>query len=279
MLIQIPGAPYGVRVLPGIPFGSGPASATSRGWDMELTVDMLLPDPKPPHPVPAILYFHGGGWELGDKAVGMYPWLSPLVAAQGFVAVNVDYRLSWVAAHPAQIEDARAAVTWLKENAMVYGIAADRIGVWGHSAGGHIATMLGVDKSGIVQAVVAHAAVTDLRPTGRHDIDQDEVAGKLVGGRPSEHGKALHDLSPIAHVHEGMPPTLVVHGTDDEIVPFDSAELFVRRLREKNVDVTFHVIAGGHHDLRVETGPRQDTQADEALSRQAVEFFTKHLVG
>lgn len=273
MLISLSDAPYAVRCLPNVPYGMAPAS--TRDWQITLSLDLLLPDPQPAHPLPVVVYLHGGGWEAGDKAAGMYPWTSPLMAAHGFAAVNVGYRLSWMAPHPAQINDVKAAITWLRANAAVYGLDPHQVGVWGDSAGGHLAAMLGVDEPGSVQAVISRSAPTDNTPTDAYDIDTDEVGARLVGGRPSEHLDALRELSPILHVHDKVPPFLVVHGTDDEIVPFAQAEAFVRALREHDADVTFQAIDGGNHGLASPDVP----QPSEELGQQAVSFFREHLRG
>jgi acetyl esterase/lipase len=271
MLISLADAAYAVRCLPHVQYGTAPAA--TRDWQITLTLDLLLPDPLPAHPVPVVAYLHGGGWECGDKAAGMYPWHSPLMAAHGFAAVNIGYRLSWMAPHPAQIDDIKSAITWLRANADAYGLDPNLIGVWGDSAGGHLAAMLGVDQPGTVQAVVARSAPTDNTPTDAYDIDTDDVCARLVGGRPSEHVDTLRELSPILHVHDKVPPFLVVHGTDDEIVSIDQAEAFVQALRDQGADVTFDAINGGKHDL---ASPERPDPWDD-LGRQAVAFFREHL--
>jgi acetyl esterase/lipase len=227
--------------------------------------------------VPVVVYVHGGGWQLGDKAAGMYPWHSPLMAAHGYVAVNVGYRLSWMAPHPAQLDDLKAALGWLRANADTYGIDPDRVGVWGDSAGGHLCSMLGVDAPGTVQAVVARSAPGDLSSIDLNAIDNDAVLGSLVGGPPAQHLNELLQLSPLQHVHSAMPPFLIVHGTADEIVPFSNAQAFVGALRKQGVDVTFNVIPGGGHGLRTDTPPPTDNKMWEDLGHQALDFFNRHL--
>jgi acetyl esterase/lipase len=275
MLLAVPGAPYAVRCLPSITYGA--ARASSRDWEVALSLDVLLPEPRASHPVPAVVYVHGGGWQLGDKAAGMYPWHSPLMAAHGYVAVNVGYRLSWMAPHPAQLDDLKAALRWLRANADTYGIDPCRIGVWGDSAGGHLCSMLGVAEPGTVQAVVARSAPSDLSAIDLDAIDNDDVLGSLVGGPPAQHFNALRQLSPLLHVHRRMPPFLVVHGTDDEIVPFAQAQALVDVLRNQGVDVTFEVIPGGRHGLRADTDPPTNNKLWEDLGQQALGFFDRHL--
>ena len=275
VLLTVPDAPFAVLCLPSIPYGT--ARASSRDWEVALALDVLLPEPRPSRPTPAVVYVHGGGWQLGDKAAGMYPWHSPLMAAHGFVAVNVGYRLSWIASHPAQVEDLRTALTWLRTNAGTYGIDPSRIGVWGDSAGGHLCSLLGVDQPATVQAVIARSAPADLTRIDLAAIDNDAVIGSLAGGPPNQYLDVLRDLSPALHVHSAVPPFLIVHGTDDEIVPFANAEAMVTAIREHAADVTFHVVQGGKHGLRTDSAPPTDNTLWEDLGNQALAFFTKHL--
>lgn len=275
VLITVPEAPYAVRCLPSISYGT--ARATTRDWNVGLMLDVLLPEPRPNRPTPAVIYVHGGGWQLGDKAAGMYPWHSPLMAAHGFVAINVGYRLSWMAPHPAQLDDLKTAISWLRTNAGTYGIDPDRIGVWGDSAGGHLSALLGVNKPGIVQAVIARSAPADLTKIDVAAIDNDVVIGSLAGGPPDQRPDVLNQLSPALHVHDAVPPFLIVHGTDDEIAPFSQAEAMVTALRKHGTDVTFQIVRGGRHGLRTNSAPPTDNTHWQDLGNQAVAFFRRTL--
>ena len=103
-----------------------------------LTLDLYCPE-KFSGAVPVIIYIHGGGWRSGRKE------RCPAVALvqDGYAVASIDYRLTSTAPFPAQIEDCKAAVRWLRANAAKYNLDADRIGVWGMSAGGHLAALLG----------------------------------------------------------------------------------------------------------------------------------------
>src|SRR5687768_12543691 len=90
-------------------------------------------------PLPLVVWIHGGGWRQGDKA----RCLALPLLAHGYAVASINYRLSGEAQFPAQIHDCKAAIRWLRANAKEHGIDADRIGVWGSSAGGHLVALLG----------------------------------------------------------------------------------------------------------------------------------------
>ncbi|MEQ4204525.1 prolyl oligopeptidase family serine peptidase [Actinopolymorpha sp. B9G3] len=138
-------------------------------------------------------------------------------------------------------------------------------------------SLLGVDQPGTVQAVIARSAPADLTKIDLAAIDNNAVLGSLAGGPPSQYVDVLHQLSPTLNVHGAVPPFLIVHGTNDEIVPFANAEAIVMALRQHAADVTFHVVQGGNHGLRTDFAPPTDNKLWEGLGDQALAFFTKHL--
>jgi acetyl esterase/lipase len=285
MMLTMPDSPYAVDVRAAQQYGSVPGLPA---WEAALHLDLLLPMPRPAQPVPAVLYLHGGGWRAGERSAGMYPWLSPLLATHGFVAANVSYRLSGQAPFPAQLSDVKAAVRWLRANAEAYGVDRDRIGVWGDSAGGQLAALLGTTAdrpdlegdcgppgwSSAVQAVIARCAPSDF-PTMPEDAA--EVLDALFGGPAAETTELRRVASPVTHVHAGVPPFLIVHGTHDETVPFSQAATMVQALQAYDRDVTFHVVDGGHHNLlgNVDLPWGNDPWAD--LGLQALAFFRRTL--
>jgi acetyl esterase/lipase len=256
-------------------------------WDGALFLDLLLPAPRPARPVPAIVYLHGGGWRTGDKSAGMMPWLSPLMAAGGFVAANVGYRFTDRSPFPAQIHDVKAAIRWLRANAEDLGIDPARIGVWGDSSGGHLASLLGATAgsaehegdcgsssySSAVQAVIARCAPSDFT-TG---MRWNDVLTSLFGGPSQQHGELPRLASPAVFVHKGVPPFLVVHGTADETVPLANANMLVTALREVDADVTFHIVPGGHHNLLAMQEAPWGNEPWTELGFQALEFFSSRL--
>ncbi|MGI8870583.1 MAG: alpha/beta hydrolase fold domain-containing protein [Mycobacteriales bacterium] len=252
----------------------------------------MLPELSPPLARPAVAYFHGGGWAEGERAAGMYPWLCPLLAAHGFVTASVTYRLSRFAAFPAQIHDAKAAIRFLRANSAQYGVDSGRIGAWGDSAGGHLAALLGttsdridlegssgwVEHSSRVQAVVARCAPSDFRRLGVPAEDwRAEVFSLLFGGRMDQHDDLALLASPTAHVDADAPPFLLVHGTEDETVPYEQSTLLAGALRAHNVPVAVHGINGGHHNMLADVDAPWGNQPWTDLGHEALEFFRRHL--
>jgi acetyl esterase/lipase len=276
MLMSLPGRPYEFRCVPAVEYARVPGVPD---WEAPLHLDLLLPTPLPAPAVPAVIYLHGGGWRAGSRAQGWYPWLSPLLASQGFVTANVTYRLTDRAPFPAQLDDVKAAVRFLRAQAGSYGIDPDRIGVWGDSAGGHLASLLGVTSDAAVQAVVTRCAPADFEWALTDDQGQGEVLSALFGGPPAERLELVRSAGPVHHVGPNVPPFLIVHGTQDETVPFASAEGFARKLRDAGADVTFQPVEGGHHNLLPdELAPFADDPWTE-LGEQALSFFDRHLRG
>ncbi len=268
-----------------VPFTFTPHIQYGEADGVPLLLDMLCPSPLPSHHLPAVIYIFGGGWEGGHRSAGMYPWLSPLLATQGFLTVNISYRMSYQAVFPAQIHDAKAAVRWLRANAEHYHINPDRIGAWGFSSGGHLASLLGVTGdlptlegecgspgySSRVQAVVAAAAPSNfLHPGGQllNDGPSNEVI-RLFGGTVREHEEQMRLGSPISHVNADASPFFLIHGTRDEVVPFEQTEQMYEALKAVGVEVTFLVTEWGHD---------WDTGWYE-VALQYLAFFQRHLCG
>ncbi|GAB3418061.1 alpha/beta hydrolase fold domain-containing protein [Flindersiella endophytica] len=277
MLMSLAGAPCAFRYVTGVEYARVPGPE----WESRLYLDVLVPSPLPSSAVPAVVYLHGGGWAWGSRTHGWYPWLSPLLAAHGFVAVNVSYRLTGQAPFPAQLDDVRAAVRFLRSQAATYGIDPDRIGAWGDSAGGHLAALLGVSPSpdAAVQAVVARCAPADFEWALTDDHGQGEVLSALFGGQPAQRRELMRQAGPVHHVRPGAPPFLIVHGTEDETVPFASAEHFAGKLRESGADVTFHAMAGRYHNLQPDGEGEWPAEPWTELGKQALAFFDHHLRG
>ncbi len=261
---------------------------------MPLLLDVLHPDPLPSAPPPAVVWVHGGGWESGDKEEAQEPALNPFLAAHGFFTVGVNYRLSDQSSFPAQLHDVKAAVRWLRANATHLGINPERIGVWGHSAGGHLAALLGATGdlpalegdsgspgySSRVQAVVAVSAPSDFTaiPPGWTHAEPRRATSKLVGGPLEQHLDAVRLANPIAHLHGDAPPFLLIHGERDEIVPVEQADLLYRALQRAGVPATFIPIPGANHSLAGPNPlPPKDARWAE-VGRRALDFFARALV-
>jgi acetyl esterase/lipase len=180
--------------------------------------------------LPAVLAIHGGGWHEGERTDERSTILH--LAASGYVGISVSYRLSGEAPFPACVDDCVSALRWVRTHARELGIDPSRIGAYGHSAGGHLVTMLGLAEpsgqfapgylegaAGPVNAVCASSAPTDFVDWG---ADGGDVRGLpfLFGKAPAADLPALMKrASPLTYVTVGAPPFLLLHGSADKTVP------------------------------------------------------------
>ena len=201
-------------------------------------LDVLRPRSRNAQPVPAILFLHGGAWKLFNK----YPQINVFLAMAGYVTVASSYRYSTEAHFPAQLEDAQSAVHWIRQHAGEYGVDAARIGAWGVSAGGHLASLLGVQAE--VQAVVNVCGVTDLFDP---NFPPDEGFDDLLGGSVQALSALARQASPALQVSSQSVPHLHVHGRHDAHVPLTQAERLHQALLEHGVQSRLEVIENGDH--------------------------------
>lgn len=224
-------------------------------WHGQL--DVYVPAAEGPRP--ALIYFHGGEWQGGDRK-SVTEHLAPYLA-RGFVAVAVSYRGSRIAEAPAAVTDARCAFHWLVNNAPSYGIDRKRIVLSGHSAGGHLALISGYltpqagldgecrsDPSIKPAAVVAWNAPSNLREYMFQRLaDHDPI--KWL--RPAEKTTALADaVSPISYVRPGVPTTISVHAIGDPEIPHAQAAKLHDQLRAADVSNELVTIQSGGHLTR-----------------------------
>jgi acetyl esterase/lipase len=251
--------------------------------ERDLLLDLYLPR-QAAAPVPLIVWIHGGGWRSGSKercpAVRM--------VSRGYAAASIGYRLSGEAKFPAQIEDCKAAIRWLRANAEKYHLDPDHIGAWGSSAGGHLVALLGTSGgvqdlegslgnngySSRVQAVVDFFGPTDfLRMSAFPSKIQHDAANSpeslLIGGPIQQNKAKAARANPITYVDRSDPPFLIMHGDQDPLVPPNQSELLEQALRKAGVEVTLRVLHGAGHG-----GPQfQSTE----VRRMVEEFFARHL--
>lgn len=230
----------------------------ARVGDVPLNLDLYIPDGAD-RPLPLVIWIHGGAWVSGSKNATR----APAVLGSGYVVASVDYRLAQVAPFPAQIHDCKAAVRFLRARADEFGIDADRIGVWGSSAGGHLAALLAtsgdvselegtvgdhLDVSSRVQAACDFYGPSDLVAL----VDETGIVGalavgRLLGGPFVEREDLARLASPTTHVDFSDPPFLIVHGDADEIVPWDQSVRLHRVLAEAGVDASLWIVGRAGH--------------------------------
>lgn len=235
----------------------------------ELKGDLYLPVADAPSA--AIVMIHGGGWRRGD--VDDMEKFAKRVAASGFAVFNITYRLAPDHKFPAQLEDVRDAVRWLRTRAPDLRVDPDRIGAWGYSAGAHLAMLLGtLDDDALpdggpdvpsarVAAVVAGAGPTDLR---RYP-DNKYVAALM----PEDAGNELFTLaSPVAAVSSDDARMFLYHGRRDWIVGYRNSVNMLQALHSAGVTARLHELRFGHIMTYLFGGGAVDA---------GIEFLREHL--
>lgn len=235
---------------------------------------------------PAIVVIHGGGWRNGSKDKAGFQEMVRFFAERGYVAASINYRLTDQAIFPAQIEDCKAAVRWLRANATRYGVNPDRIGAIGSSAGGHLSGLLAVtteadglegdgpnrEQSSRLQAAVPLCGVFDLtgeRVQGGRPRPGDPRA-LLLGGSPAERLELARRASPIFHVDANDPPILLVHAIGDRTVSVEQSKAMAKALEAAGVECELRLLESAKHGVGVWKGGEG---AQEAIAA----FFDRHL--
>lgn len=226
---------------------------------LPLALDASIPDGN--GPFPAAILIHGGGWIRGDKRVDVEPLFKPLSDA-GIAWFSINYRLAGNALQfGSAIGDVEDAIRFVKAHAAEYRVDPDRIALIGESAGGQLAAMaaLSDDPALAVKAVVAFYTPSDLVSLVR---DSDLIPQSIrdsIQGTPFQTIilARLGQLSPIDNVHAGMPPFLFIHGTADQLVPFEQSEAMCARMKTVGASCQVYKVEGGGHGMRWwESSPR-----------------------
>jgi alpha-L-fucosidase 2 len=232
----------------------------ARAGKVSLRFDAHIPNG--PGPFAAVILVHGGAWVMGDRTNNVQPLFQPLSDA-GFAWFSISYRLAGeVARNPVGAamqlgtaeSDVRKAVAFVREHAAEYRVNPDKIALLGESAGGQLAAMAalrpGADSA--VQGVIAFYTPSDLATLARTssmipDGVRDAVKGTLFDDLLMA---GLNEFSPINAVSASSPPFLLIHGTDDNVVPFAQSERFCGKLRESGVACELYSVKGGGHGIR-----------------------------
>jgi acetyl esterase/lipase len=217
-------------------------------------LDIYLPD-KGDGPFPVILSIHGGAFKFGDKGDSQVtPMLEGL--KRGYTVVSINYRMSGEATWPAEINDCKAAVRWIKANSKEYKFNPDKIAAWGGSAGGHLSAILGTsgdiktledltlgnpEQSSRVNAVVDWFGPTDflkmdeqLKESGVenpqiHSIP-DSPESELIGKNLEDAPQLVEEANPETYVSSDDPPFFIQHGLEDNLVPYQGSVALARKL-------------------------------------------------
>jgi acetyl esterase/lipase len=255
--------------------------ATLEGY-RPLRLDLYrVEDAKAPRPL--VIYVHGGGWQAGHTrqsgAFENFPGVLASLAARGYVVASVEYRLSRESRFPAQIQDVKSAIRWLREHAAEFGIDPTRAAIWGGSAGGQLAGLAGMScnaasKADCVQAVVAWYGIFDFATLGKAP---DSPAARYLGCAASGcDPQVVSASSAKTFVDAGDPPVLLVHGIDDRTVPIDQSRVFYKLLRAKGVKAELVEIPEVGHSFIGKT-PQATRDASLQALDKTFEFFDRTL--
>ncbi len=253
--------------------------------EVELKLDLYFPR-KREGKLPVTVYVHGGGWQNGDKGSGAGAMAIGELVKRGYLVASVNYRLAPAHKFPAQIEDVKCAIRFLRAHTNDYNLDPNRIGVWGGSAGGHLVALLGTsdasaglegkggwaEQSSRVQAVVDMFGPADLTvefPGGNSRVAQ------TVFGASSNADKVMKRASPVAYITKDDPPFLILHGDSDRVVPLSQSEKLHERLKTAGVDSTLVVVKNAGHSFKPEGGTPQPDRNE--LTQMIGDFFDRTL--
>jgi acetyl esterase/lipase len=210
-----------------------------------LLCDLYLPE-EPERPLPVVLFLHAGGWLAGDRRLG--PDLGRYFSERGIAMASIDYRLSREAVFPAALEDVIAAIAWLRSAGPGFGFDPQRIGLWGASAGGHLAALaaLSVPETD-VRAVVAAYPLVDFYQMGERSEDLKSYESRFLGAPIHSVPALVMQANPVTYARPGAPPFLLVHGQGDTSVPVAQSRLLYDALRAHGNTVTLSTIQGLEH--------------------------------
>jgi acetyl esterase/lipase len=251
-------------------------------------MDIYFPTKAARGPAPALLYVHGGGWRTGDKSEGSKAQIHELIA-RGYLVAAINYRLFYGDApsvphnkFPAQIEDVKCAVRYLRAHSSELHIDPQRFGAWGFSAGGHLAALLGTSDdsdwtpgtqpsiSSRIQAVVDMYGPTDLAAPGYcdHPTCQDIF-------NQSENDRRL--ASPVHYVTPDDPPFLIIQGDKDTLVPPSQSQELFEKLHAKGVEAKLVMVTNAGHMLKPSPPNAQINPTAQQVVQMVADFFDQHL--
>ncbi len=210
----------------------------------------------------------------------------PELISRGYLVAAINYRLAPEYKFPAQIEDVKCAIRFLRAKASFYGIDPDRIGAWGGSAGGHLVALLGtadtnagleglggyMDYSSHVSAVVDFFGPSDIQ-----ELFPEYGMPALVNifDTPNPKSPKAKVASPVTYVTPDDPPFLIIHGNKDDLVPLSQSEILYDRLKAAGVPVTLVEVKNGGHGFAPTGGSISPTRAE--ITNMVADFFDKHV--
>ena len=247
----------------------------------ENVLDLDLPE-EGAGPFPLVIMIHGGGWSSGSRE----NFTAPELVEDGFAVATIDYRLAPEFKFPAYIQDVKAAIRFLRSHAAQYQLNPDKVGLWGSSAGAHLAVLAGLsDKPGPwdvgenLEVPSSVQAVVDwFGPTSFQGLENaSESAKNTVKQAFGDDSLLWRQASPLFLVHRGAPPFLIMHGLQDKLVPFSQSEQLYGSLRAAEVSAKLVPVQHAGHDFRNVEGTAEPSQPK--LRQQVFDFFRRTLKG
>jgi acetyl esterase/lipase len=234
--------------------------------------------------LPLVIFIHGGGWISNDKYADMGYMKKTIaeIVRSGFALASIDYRLATQAAFPALIQDCNRAASFLYDNANKYGLDQTRFAVMGFSAGGHLASLMGLSKNNNVaaffmpntskqfhfQAVVDFYGPSELTSL-KSSEDPKSPEATLLGAAPLARPDLAKVASPVTYVDKNDPPFLIIHGEKDDIVSNKQSKLLHAWLDVVGVPNELIIVKDAPH-----FGAMYDV---DEIRDQVIGFLKKHL--
>jgi len=232
-----------------------------------------------------LVYAHGGSFTGGDKRKGSGAIDIPAMTSRGYAVAAINYRLMPDHPFPAAGQDAKCAIRFLRAHAGEYGLRTEKIGMWGGSAGGHLAAMVGLtadeadfdvgqylEQSSSVDAVVEMFGPTDLSmPMGF----LQRLLLRRAFGTDNPQAESLHQASPVNYVRPDAPPFLIIHGEQDSAVPPEQAQALYQKLVAAGNTVDLMIVKNANHNFKPTGGVIQPSRQE--ISAAMADFFDQWL--
>lgn len=259
-----------------------------------LDLILFLPDEKPKGTMPVMLYTHGGGWGGGNK----YRILKPsfldtlhILLDNGIACASIEYRLTRRGISTAidSVADCKDAARFLILNADRYGLVTSRMGVWGGSAGGHLSLMTGLADNTLFPAdpklakaeprfrciASYYPATSFLKPelSKGSNFEKPQRMVPLIGGLAKDNPEAIALISPTEHLKKTSPPTLLLHGDNDTVLPIAHSLYFMEIAKETGANAQLLTVEGGGHSF----SGKEISPSMAEINRIAAEFIISNL--
>ena len=248
-------------------------------------LDFYFPKTSGAQPVPLVVFVHGGSFTGGNKRGGTSLVTDiPVMVARGYAVASVNYRLAPQHRFPAPLADVKCSIRYLRANAAKFNIDPTKIAIWGASAGGNLAALVGLtgpsaefdtgpllDQSSRVSAVVDLFGPTDLTASDFNWLQSFLLYRAM--GTTSQQDAILTAANPVNYVSKHAPPFLILHGEQDNAVPASQSRLFYERLKAANLDATLVMVKNANHEFKPTGGPIDPSRT--VISQLVADFFDR----